>query len=195
MEAGRIGEAGTLVTPLARIPQLMTAAPWIVPANMPSPVDMRMQGEAIMVSERDLEAYLHRQIPLSAAMQVSVLSATTQSVVLAAPLEPNINHKNTVFGGSASAVAILAAWSIVHLRLLDAGQDCEVVIQSNRMDYDRPITGAFTATSSLVDPSAWPAFLNMLIRRKRARIEAGSILTYENAHAARLSGKFVAFLR
>lgn len=148
-----------------------------------------------MVSERDLEAYLHRQIPLSAAMQVSVLSATTQSVVLAAPLEPNINHKNTVFGGSASAVAILAAWSIVHLRLLDAGQDCEVVIQSNRMDYDRPITGTFTATSSLADPSAWPAFLNMLMRRKRARIEAGSILTYGNAPAGRLSGKFVAFLR
>lgn len=61
--------------------------------------------------EADLQAYLHRQIPLSAAMQVSVVSATLDSVVLSAPLAPNINHKYTAFGGSVSALGILAAWS------------------------------------------------------------------------------------
>jgi len=148
-----------------------------------------------MDRESALEHYLHKQIPLSAAMQVSVQSATAESVVLSAPLEPNINHKSTVFGGSASALGILAAWSLLHLRLVDAGCACEIVIQSNRMDYDRPITGAFTATSSLADASAWPAFLNMLTRRKRARIEVQSLLTYRDAAVGRLQGRFVAFLR
>ena len=122
-------------------------------------------------------------------------SATPESVTLSAPLEPNINHKSTVFGGSASALAILAAWSVLHLRLLDEGHDCEIVIQSSQMDYDRPITGTFTATSSLTDPSAWPTFLNMLTRKRRARIEVQSVLTFEAATAGRLKGRFVAFLR
>ena len=77
-----------------------------------------------------LEQYLHRQIPLSAAMRVTVRGATLESVILAAPLEPNLNHKSTAFGGSLSALGILAAWSLVHLRLLEEGVKCEIVIQS-----------------------------------------------------------------
>lgn len=142
----------------------------------------------------DLQAYLHRQIPLSAAMQVSVVSATLASVVLSAPLEPNINHKRTAFGGSVSALGILAAWSIVHLRLAAEGLASEVVIQSNQMDYERPILGTLTAASSLTDPTAWPAFTRLLARRQRARIQARSVLTCEGETAGALTGRFVAFL-
>lgn len=142
-----------------------------------------------------LEDYLHAQIPISAAMQVSVLSVSADSVVLTAPLEPNINHKSTVFGGSASAVAILAAWSLLHLRLVAEGHGCQLVIQSNQMSYDRPIYGAFSAASLLADPAAWPAFLRMLVRKKRARTDVRSIVTCEDAVVGRFTGSFVAFLR
>lgn len=141
-----------------------------------------------------LEDYLHRQIPLSAAMQVSVRSASTDSVVLRAPIEPNINHESTVFGGSASAVATLAAWTLLHVRLRAAEIPCHLVIQSNRMDYDRPIHGAFEAKATLPDPDAWPGFLAMLIRRKRARIGARSVLLFDDAVAGRFEGRFVALL-
>lgn len=145
--------------------------------------------------ERDiLQSYLHRQIPLSAAMNVGVVSATMENVVLSAPLEPNINHKNTVFGGSASALAILAAWSLLHLRLETEGHASEIVIQSNRMDYDRPIKGLFNATSSLFEGTDWAGFMKMLQRKRMARIEICSVLTYDEKIAGRLSGRFVAFL-
>lgn len=148
-----------------------------------------------MAGETSLEHYLHTQIPLSAAMGVSVQAATADAVTLSAPLEPNINHKSTVFGGSASALAILAAWSLLHLRLVEEGQDCEIVIQSNDMAYERPITAAFTATSSLADPSALPTFLKTLARRKRARIEIQSVLACGGEAVGRFKGSFVAFLR
>ncbi len=147
------------------------------------------------MDSRELEQYLHQQIPLSAAMQVTVRSVAANAIVLAAPLEPNINHKRTAFGGSVSTLGILAAWSLVHLRLRDAGLTCEVVIQSNQMDYDRPITGAFTARSALVDDAAWPTFLKTLARRKLARIEAQSELIHGDVVAGRLRGRFVAFLQ
>src|SRR6266540_3523639 len=51
-----------------------------------------------------LQKYLHDHIPLSKAMDVEVVEATDDGVTLAAPLAPNINHRETVFGGSASAV-------------------------------------------------------------------------------------------
>ena len=142
-----------------------------------------------------LEEYLHTQIPISAAMQVSVRSVSAESVTLSAPLEPNINHKSTVFGGSVSAVAILAAWSLLHLRLTSGGLDCQVVIQSNQMAYDRPIHGAFSAASSLADPDTWQAFLRMLARKKRARTEVRSIVTCDDAVVGMFTGSFVAFLR
>jgi thioesterase domain-containing protein len=142
-----------------------------------------------------LENYLHEHIPLSAAMKVSVCSITSDSVALSAPLSPNINHKNTVFGGSASALGILAAWSILHVRLVQTGLRCEVVIQSNQIDYERPIRGDFIATSSLSAPATWPLFTRMLIRKKKARIEVQSLLTCEETRVGTLRGRFVAFLQ
>jgi thioesterase domain-containing protein len=127
-------------------------------------------------------------------MRVSVLAATANMVVLSAPLAPNINHKRTAFGGSIVTLGILAAWSLLHVRLVAAGLSSEVVIQSAEVDYDKPITGSFAARSSLDEAQAWPAFLKMLARKKRARIEVQSLLMSEDVPAGHFRGKFIAFL-
>ena len=74
--------------------------------------------------EDELQAFLRERIPLSDAMQVSVRSISAGQVVLSAPIAPNLNHRDTVFGGSASALAILAAWSVVCVRLQAIGKNC-----------------------------------------------------------------------
>ncbi len=140
----------------------------------------------------ELQAYLHAHIPLSHAMQVSVLDITSDSVLLAAPLAPNINHRETVFGGSASAVAILSAWALLHTRLRSAGVASRLVIQRNTMDYELPILGDFTARSSLADPDAWPQFMRMLSRRGKGRMEVRAVLECAGQAVGRLSGEFVA---
>lgn len=140
----------------------------------------------------ELEKYLHRHIPLSRAMQVSVLEVQPQHVVVAAPLEPNMNHTDTVFGGSATAVAILAAWSLVHTRLLDAGLPGRLVIQRNTMTFSVPMTGAFTAQASLGDDGHWEKFIRTLARRTRARISVACELTCAGEEAGRFEGDFVA---
>lgn len=63
------------------------------------------------MSPGKLQQYLHDHIPLSKAMQITVERISPESVTLSAPLAPNINHRDTLFGGSASTAAILAAWS------------------------------------------------------------------------------------
>ena len=145
------------------------------------------------MTEAELETYLHDHIPLSRAMAVRVVSIADGKVILGAPLGPNINHRDTVFGGSASALAILSAWSLLHLRLLAAGQPSRLVIQRNSMDYLAPIAGDFTATATIGAETNWDGFLRMLTRKGIARITVGAELNYEGAIAGRLSGEFVAF--
>jgi thioesterase domain-containing protein len=144
------------------------------------------------VTPSDLEKYLHEHIPLSAAMQVRVEEACEERVVLGAPLPPNINHRDTVFGGSASALAILSAWSLLHTRLTAAGCRTRLVIQRNTMSYEQAIAGDFTARAQAPGPEAWQAFTRMLERKGRARITVRSTLWHEGHEAGRFEGEFVA---
>lgn len=139
-----------------------------------------------------LERYLHEHIPLSAAMQAGVVELQPDRVVLSAPLQPNINHRETVFGGSASALATLAAWSLIHVRLQGAGISSRLVIQSNTMEYGRALTDTFTARAVLASPNDWSRFLRTLSRRGRARIEVEALLEQDGVQAGHFSGTFVA---
>ena len=145
-----------------------------------------------MLSEQDLERYLHDHIPLSRAMGATVQALSAGGVTLEAPLAPNLNHRGTVFGGSASSLAILSAWALVHTRLRAEGLDSRLVIQRNSMAYGKPIEGAFTATSALARPEAWPAFLRTLRRMGRARIAVVSELRCDGQAVGRFEGDFVA---
>jgi len=139
-----------------------------------------------------LQQYLHDHIPISAAMQIEVAGVSDQGITLGAPLGPNINHRETVFGGSASAVAILAAWSLVHVRLRQAGITSRIVIQRNISDHELPIHGAFTARSYIGDPDSWDRFAKTLERRGRARIVVSAVLESDGEVVGRFEGVFVA---
>ena len=144
------------------------------------------------MTPQELQQYLYDHIPLSAAMQVHVLGLSGDEVLLGAPLGPNINHRQTVFGGSASALAILAAWSLLHTRLKSEGISTRLVIQRNTMRYDKPLDSAFRARAEAPARDAWDAFTRMLRRKGRARISVRATLLGEDGEAGELDGEFVA---
>ena len=141
----------------------------------------------------ELAQYLHTHIPLSRAMGVSVVAVDPYAVTLDAPLEPNINHHQTVFGGSASALAILAGWALLHVRLQAEGIASRLVIQRNVMEYERPILGRFRARATLQQPERWPHFTRMLARKGKARVAAFTVLEYMDQVVGKFTGEFVAF--
>ena len=148
-----------------------------------------------MRSLNELTAYLHEHIPLSRTMGVEVIAASESRVELTALFAPNVNHQCTVFGGSASAVAILAAWTLMHVRLSEAGLDCELVIQRNSMEYLEPFAKDFQAVSSFQDESEWKRFLKLYHRRGKGRLLIPASLYCEGAEVGRLEGAFVALKR
>jgi thioesterase domain-containing protein len=145
-----------------------------------------------MSSPIELQQYLRDHIPLSHAMQVEVVALSDEAVVLRAPLAPNTNHHATIFGGSASALAILAAWSLLHTRLTNHAVSARLVIQRNTMEYERAISSDFTARSFLPGPEHWPRFIHTLTRRGKARIEVVATLEARGEITGRFTGEFVA---
>jgi thioesterase domain-containing protein len=143
-------------------------------------------------SEQRIQRYLHQYIPLSAAMGVRVRMATIDHVKLVAPLAPNINHTETVFGGSGAALATLSAWTLLHLRLEQARLDARLVIQRSRMEYEKPIPGDFEAVCDFGDDAAWERFRSTFTRHGRARLTLAAQLVYSKSQVATFEGDFVA---
>lgn len=143
------------------------------------------------MKEKELESYLHNQIPASKLLEVSVAKSSKTNIELTAPLVPNINHKNTAFGGSLSVLAILAGWSLVYMRL--NGIKNEIVIQESSMSYLKPANGSFVASSSYEDSSAWAKLNRSFISKGRGRIQVESIILCEGEIVATFRGTYVAF--
>ncbi|GGY17430.1 hypothetical protein GCM10011289_21090 [Paludibacterium paludis] len=125
-------------------------------------------------------------------MGAIIRHAGPDRLILDAPLAPNLNHHGTLFGGSGAALAILAAWSLVHVRLADEGLVADLVIQRHAMEYEKPVAKAVTVEAMLLQEGAWPGFLRMLERKGRARIAVLAVLLEEGEVRGRLSGEFVA---
>lgn len=140
----------------------------------------------------EIEAYLHRQIPISSALGVRVTACDRSGATLTAPLQPNVNHRATVFGGSASAIAILVAWTWLHVALREAGEPARLVIQRNTMEYLAPIAGDFEARCAAPPAAEMEKFLRTYRRHGRARIVLAATLAQGGDDVATFSGEYVA---
>ena len=142
----------------------------------------------------EVEAYLLQHIPITSAMGVRVGACGPDGVTLTAPLAANVNHRSTVFGGSASAVAILSAWTWLHFALQDDDLNCGIVIQRNRMDYLLPIDGDFTVVCQGLSAANWEKAKRTLRRYGKARANLSAKLLRDGKTVARFTGDYVAVL-
>ena len=141
--------------------------------------------------ENELQAFLRERIPLSNSMDVCVRSISTRQVVLSAPIAPNLNHRDTVFGGSASALAILAAWSVVRVRMQAEDLAGRIVIRRNSVSYEQPMVADFTATASAPDPVEWEKLRASLGRGRPGRIHVTAVLECQGSRTGEFLGEFV----
>jgi len=143
------------------------------------------------VTAADVEAYLHEHIPQSISMGVRVASLDERGVRLTAPLSPNINHRGTVFGGSAAAVAMLAGWALVHAHL--AGRPgVRLVIRRQQMEFDAPIDGDFDAVCEDPGDVGWAQFERGLEHMGKGRVQLRVRLNRGAADLATFDGVYVA---
>ena len=143
------------------------------------------------MKSKQLEDYLHEQIPASKLLGVGVRTCSAVEVELVAPLSPNINHKDTVFGGSLSVLAILAGWSLIYQRL--EGVRNEIVIQESSMSYLKAAKGEFCAISVYKDSEQWERFWRLFSKRGKGRIQVESRVYSGDEVVAHFHGTYVVF--
>lgn len=142
--------------------------------------------------EAVLENYLHDNIPLSRAMGIRVLIASPARILLECPLEPNINHHGTAFGGSIAACATLAGWCWLHVFMQERQLPAKLVISGSSMDYLMPISGGFTAELRPPSLETILAFTQTYARRGSARIELEVDILCKGEIAAQFKGTYAA---
>jgi thioesterase domain-containing protein len=143
---------------------------------------------------RYLESVLHHDIPLTREMGLKVLAWHEQQLSLHLPLEPNVNHKSTMFGGSLYCGAVLAGWGWLHLRLKEQGiEDGHIVIQEGQINYSLPVTGDATAICPPPQAAVWKKFLAMYQRYGRARLTLNTRIVNAGSEedAVTFSGQYV----
>ena len=143
---------------------------------------------------RYLETVLHHDIPLTRDMGLKVLDWHDQQLRLYLPLDANVNHKSTMFGGSLYCGAVLVGWGWLHLRLRELGiDDGHIVIQEGQISYPLPVTGTAVARCPAPDEKAWERFLTLYQRRGRARLTLETVVCNEGSDepAVRFSGQYV----
>ena len=94
-----------------------------------------------------LQAKFLREIPLTRHLGLRVDDYAGDELRVSAPLGPNVNDKGTAFAGSLNALMTLAGWGLVHLRLQEAGEDCDIVIHKGELAFTAPIRRPFRAVA------------------------------------------------
>ncbi|MEN3942750.1 YiiD C-terminal domain-containing protein [Prosthecobacter sp. SYSU 5D2] len=139
---------------------------------------------------KDTEAFLHQQIPITHAMGVQVHSYDGRHLVITAPLEPNHNHLGTAFGGSLSAIATLAGYTLLWLLLGD--RSAHIVIRESSIRYRRPVTGAIRAVCQRPDEATLTTFKTQFEETGKARLRLQVRIEKDGQTCVEFDGEFVA---
>lgn len=145
-----------------------------------------------MSSGLALQDFLSRHLPLTAAMGVKVECACADCVDLRVPLQPNLNHELTAFGGSISTVGILAGWGWLWTQLHTRDPMPRLIIGHSTTRYIRPIDTDFEARCSHPGGAAFEQFEQTFAASGKARLALRSEVTVSGKIAAVHDGIYVA---
>ena len=142
-----------------------------------------------MSTESEFTQFLHREIPITAAQGIEVVRFTPDQLELTAPLASNINDKGTAFAGSQYSLAVLAAWSLLTLRLEAEGRRGQIAVYESQMDYGQPVRGDYRASARLL-AAELEEYEAQLEQRGRARIGVEVEVSDTAGVAARFAGRY-----
>ncbi len=123
-------------------------------------------------------------------MGVRVAHYDGRRLVLSAPLDANVNHLGTAFGGSLNALAVLSGYGLLWLELRD--DECHIVIRESSITYERPVRGEIRASCALPAAEELAEFKQTFHQKGKARIVLAATIEDQGVTAVRFRGTFIA---
>ncbi len=139
---------------------------------------------------QQIQELFYSKIPITQALGVRVEHYDDEGLILSAPLNANVNHLGTAFGGSLNALAVLSGYGLLWLELQDT--QCHIVIRKSSISYERPVRGELRATCVRPDRQALEEFKRTFQQTGKARIALTATIEDPGEMAVRFEGIFIA---
>ncbi len=122
-----------------------------------------------MSAAQALTQKIRDTIPLSEAMQFSILKLELGEIRVVAPLSPNINIHGTGFAGSIYSVAVLTGWALCMHIIDELSLDAELVVGRAEIVYRAPVKGDLECRCG-TDSAQRETFLQNFRERGKAKL-------------------------
>ncbi len=137
---------------------------------------------------------MRRDIPLTAAMRLAVVGWDGSSLILSAPLSPNINDKGTAFAGSLATLATVTGWALLTLWTRAQVGPCQVAVYHSELRYRRPVEAGFEAVAQLPDALALETLRQRLRQHGKGRVDVAVTVRSAGQDAVTLQAGYAVWL-
>ena len=145
---------------------------------------------------QELVDYLHRNVPITEVMRISAGTRTEASLSLRAPLAPNINDKQSVFGGTLASLCTLTAWAVASLICREAKIVADLGVAESQIRYLTPVRlDWFEAVAQWPDVASEAAFIEQLQNQGCASITLDVSIDTDGQPSVEFNGRFFAHVR
>lgn len=118
---------------------------------------------------QEIQNIIDHKIGPASALGFKVSKYNGQQLSLQAPLERNLNHHGTAFGGSLFSLAAVCGWGFVLLKLREQDLHGLIVVKSSSVDYLAPVNGDLSVTCG-ADGASVTEFIQAFKTKGRARL-------------------------
>lgn len=128
-------------------------------------------------------------VPLTKAMGITYSAYDGLNLRLDAPIELNVNDKNTGFGGSIVSLATLAGWSLLSLVAHEESENNIIFIGESKVRYLAPALGDFHALACITQEQK-QNIIDAMSVHKTTKIELSINVLNDDQCVAVFTGKY-----
>ncbi len=148
---------------------------------------MSLNSDAVSAQ---LSAFFQAHLPITQFMNMDVESYDGKTLILHAPLGPNINDKQTAFGGSLYNAAVMACWGMAYLKTQEAGIRCNQVVTQGSIEYKAPVQGDIRAICHAPSNEVVDQFIEHFKHKGRSRITLNATIECSGKTAVEFEGTY-----
>jgi thioesterase domain-containing protein len=153
------------------------------------PCDTRRMKDRTALCD-ELTATWHREIPIVAAMGMTVDSYDGRSLTVRAPMQPNRNVHGTTFAGSLYSACVLTGWGAVWLAIRERGLDGVIYAAESAVQYRKAVASDFVCRCT-TDVASMEAGLEKFKESGRANFDLACTIDHDGKRAVAFTGKYV----
>ena len=139
---------------------------------------------------KELELTWHRDIPLAAAMSISVASYDGRELIVRAPLPPNRNLHGTAFAGSLFSTCVLTGWGATWLALREHDLMGLIVVAESNIQYRKAVAADLVCVCA-PDADALRQGIELFKAKQRASFDLLCTVEAAGKRAVTFTGKYV----